>query len=104
MHEHKINEEGKVVVIVPKFSNQNFARWFIPKRKSTHFNVKLDEIGSESWLAIDGARSVADIASLLEGKFSMPEGESPVRLTKFLTQLYDQRFISFTIIEGEKRF
>lgn len=92
---HEINEMGNVNLIVPKFKNEKISNFFIPKTKSKYFKVKLDEIGSATWLLIDGEKNVQDICNLLVEKFG--EKITPVdeRTSKFFTILYNQRFISF---------
>ena len=62
-----IVEDGKVKLVIPKFKS-NFMKSLIPKSKSETFKVKLDEIGSEVWLLIDGNRRVHEIAKLLREK------------------------------------
>ncbi len=93
-----LNEEGIVTLIVPKFKNEKFNQWFLHQRKR-FFNIALDEIGSVVWQQIDGQRKVYEICN----KSSEILGEKihPVehRVTKFLTMLYEARYISFKEIE-----
>ena len=66
---YETNEEGLVTLLIPKFKNEKFAKWFIPKSRSLVYQVNLDEIGSTLWLESDGIKTVNDICSILEEKF-----------------------------------
>ena len=61
--------------------------------------LKLDEIGTETWLLIDSKKNVVTIAGELEKKFGDRIEPVNQRLTTFLTQLYRQKFISFIEIK-----
>lgn len=94
-HEHKINEDGNVVILIPKFKNQKFARWFIPKRKSIYYSVNLDPIGSEVYLKIDGNKSLAEICSLINLNSESPIADLEQRASAFISNLYSYKFITF---------
>jgi hypothetical protein len=89
---HEESEEGRVSIVVPKFRNPKFNEWFLGKRRSKNFLVKLDKNGSEVWLLIDGSRKVGKICELLEEQ-NLEEAVN--RVTRFLTVLYEQRYITF---------
>ncbi len=92
------NEEGMVTLIVPKFKNEKFNKWFLNHRKR-FFRISLDEVGSVVWQQIEGNRKVYEIcnkASEILGEKVQPVDQ---RVTKFLTMLYDARYISFKEIE-----
>lgn len=55
--------EGKVTLLIPKFKNQWFSSWFIPRHKTSHIHFRLDEIGSQVWRLIDGNKTVNDICN-----------------------------------------
>lgn len=67
----------------------------LPRLKHPYMKINLDEFGTEVWLRMDGVRSIGEIADILTTKFG--ERIQPVeeRLTKFLSQLYSHKFISF---------
>jgi hypothetical protein len=100
MHDNTIGDDGRVTLIVPKFKNPFFSKWLLPPGRSKDFRIRLDEIGSETWLSIDGIRKVRDICELLDTKFGEKAKPIEERVTKFLTMLYDQRYISFKEIGG----
>jgi hypothetical protein len=86
-----------VVLVVPKFELL-IIHWFYPPTKQMFYRVKLDQIGSLTWNCIDGDKSVQMIADHIRNKHSM-ENESlddlEERLGKFMTMLYENRYISF---------
>ena len=94
-YDYVIEENGLVSVFVPKFD----IKWIdaIMSRiiKSRSFKTKLDEFGTETWLEMDGNKSVQLISEHLSKKFG--ERINPVneRLTNFLSQLYKNNFITF---------
>jgi len=98
--EHLIGTDKKVVVIIPKFTNKFAVQSIVPKLKYPDMKLNLDEIGSEVWLAIDGRKKVKEIAVELSQRFGDKIQPIDERLTKFLTQLYEQRLITFDEIKG----
>jgi len=93
---YETNEEGLVTLLIPKFKNEKFANWFIPKSRSLVYKVNLDEIGSALWLESDGSKTVNDILEILGEKFKeriYPEAEK--RIGKFMSSLYENRYITF---------
>ena len=90
--------EGKITLLIPKFRNEKFGRWFIPGRKSTHFRIHLDDLGSAVWNTINNERPVEEICNLLETQLSEKNQkveQLEERVTQFLTKLYKNRFITF---------
>ena len=89
--------DGKITLLVPKFKNEKFGRWFIPRRKSTHFRIHLDSMGSSVWNFINGKRTVNEICDLLEEQFNNNQSIEQLeeRVTHFLSELYKSRFITF---------
>lgn len=94
---HFINESGKVDLLVPKFRNEKFARWFIPSWKSPFVTLHLDEQGSKIWLEINGEKNVQEICNNLDGDADHQKME---RVGKFFTQLFSNGCISFREIEN----
>lgn len=99
---HEIEIDNKVFLLVPKFRNEKLSRFLIPGTKSTHFKIKLDEMGSTTWLEIDGNKNVQGICDSLIQKLGdeiKPHDEVEQRVMKFISQLYDQRYITFREIQ-----
>jgi hypothetical protein len=102
LHEHEIEEGGLVVLLVPKFSNASLRKFLIPGNKSSHFRIKLDELGSQTWLTIDGMKNVGGLCAILVEKLGdkiQPHDEVEQRMMKFFSGLYHQRYITFREIQ-----
>lgn len=98
LHKEEVNEEKHVTILIPKFKNPFLVKYLVPKMKSPIIKLKLDELGSASWLQFDGKKSVGEIAAILTEKFGDKIQPVNERLTKFLTGLYEQKLITFTEI------
>jgi hypothetical protein len=92
-------EGGRIDLLLPRFRKTVWKRALQPRWKDEHIRIHLDEMGSAIWQQIDGKRNVTEICSVLQGlhpeKLS-PQEETEIRVTKFLSRLYQERFISFT--------
>ena len=88
-------EAGLVTILMPKFISKFFSKHFTSLLRYPHTKIKLDELGSVVWLAIDGEKNVNVIVSELEGKNKVETGSAEKRVVAFLTLLYEQRLISF---------
>jgi hypothetical protein len=99
LFDHIMEENGKVSVLIPRFTNKILIKTISPMLKSPFVKTMFDEFGSQVWLEIDGKKKVLDISTSLKQKFG--ERIEPVeeRLTKFLTQLYNYKFVSFNEIK-----
>jgi len=95
LKEHEDIDDGKVAIIFPKFKRKSMRKFFVPGNKSEFVRIKLDELGTASWLAIDGKKSVKDICIDLENKFGERIHPVEERTTKFFSSLYEQRYITF---------
>lgn len=95
LHKEEIADENIVTIIIPKFKNRFIVQYIVPKLKSPDIKLKLDEIGSATWLLLDGKKDVREISKLLLEKFGDKIEPVNQRLTKFLTGLYEQRLITF---------
>lgn len=91
-------DEGMVTLLIPKFRSERWRRFLIPGTKSEHFKIKFDELGSEVWRLIDGEMNVKDLCESLIQKLGdklQPYDEANTRVMKFLSQMYDQGYITF---------
>jgi len=91
------DEDGKVTLLIPKFKKKWIGKVLIPKRKSHHFRIHLDELGSHVWRTINGKLTVEEIILkinnlTLEDK---PLEHIEERITMFLTDLYKRKYIVF---------
>lgn len=92
------NEQGKTDVLVPRFKNEYLKRAMQSKHKGDHIIIHLDETGSIVWNSIDGIMNVSQIIQKISEsypeKFSSAD-ETPVRVMKFISLLYQERYITF---------
>jgi hypothetical protein len=91
-------DDGKIVLLIPKFKHVTFLNRLIPKSKSRHFKIHLDDLGSQVWRLMDGTRTVQDICIHLAeylDKNEKPSTQIEERVTKFLSGLYRDGFINF---------
>lgn len=95
LFDHIIEENGKVSVLIPRFTNKILVKTISPMLKSPFVKTKFDEFGSQVWLEINGRNKVSDISNILKQKFGEKIEPVEERLTKFLTQLYNYKFVSF---------
>ena len=104
LHEYEEEETGKVVILVRKFKNARFSH-FALGRHSPVIRIRLDEIGSEVWKAMDGVSNVATLLDHLNTRWNdIPEKTNGLekRLAGFLSIMYDNRYISFREMENRK--
>lgn len=97
---HAVDENGVVSILIPKFKNRIVKKYFEHLLKHPHIKLKLDEIGSAVWLLIDSDKKLGTIADELVVKFGEKIKPVEERLPKFISQLYEQSFISFKEIKG----
>jgi hypothetical protein len=100
--DHRLEEDGTVTLLYPKFRNKNVSK-FMLGRKTPYIHMKLDEIGTASWLLIDGKRNVKKISEELNNKFGEKIIPADERLGKFLSQLYNNKYISFNEIQKKEK-
>ncbi|MBN1222679.1 MAG: PqqD family protein [Candidatus Aminicenantes bacterium] len=89
------NKEGFVVLLKPKFRHPFFRKHILPKLRSPHYQVKLDDVGSFFWESCDGRSTVMEIAGRMKIHFG--EKIEPVydRLILFLQNLEKNKFIRY---------
>jgi hypothetical protein len=101
---HEMREDGKITLLMPRFKNRINAALFQPNSKEKFIFIKLDLFGGHTWLLIDGNSTVTQICAKLNEQFPeelQPAEETEVRVTEFLSLLYQQRYITFREIQDE---
>ncbi len=93
--------DGLVNILIPKFKKE-FMKKFIPKSKSKDIRVKLDELGSATWLAIDGNKKVLSIVDELKLSFGEKIEPAAERISKFINGLYANNLLYFKELRKEK--
>ena len=98
IYKEEIDEKGLATIIIPKFTNKLAVKIFNNRMKSDVIKIKLDDIGSAAWLAMNGKNNVGDIAKIVVDKLGEKVNPIEERLPKFITHLYEQKYISFVEI------
>ena len=98
IYKEEIDEKGLATIIIPKFTNKLAVKIFNNRMKSDVIRIKLDDIGSAAWLAMNGKNNVGDIAKIMVDKLGEKVDPIEERLPKFITHLYEQKYISFVEI------
>jgi hypothetical protein len=89
--------EGRVVILVPKFESK-WIHLFFPRTQMLFYRIKLDESGTSVWNNIDGEKTTLEIAKIALTQFNdsnLTIAEFQERVSKFMSILYDRRYISF---------
>ena len=94
-YDHVVEDSGLISVLVPKFDIKWIDKIMSKIIKSRFFKAKLDEFGTETWLEMDGTKSVQTVSEHLQKKFGDKINPVNERLTKFLSELYKYNFITF---------
>ncbi len=98
------DDRGIITLLVPKFKSKRLSSFLIPKGKSDHFRITFDELGSATWLAIDGKTTVLQLCEKLTVLMKEKILPAEERIPKFLTLLYEQRYITFKeLVDAENR-
>lgn len=99
---HEIRDNGNVTILMPRFRKKWISTLFQPRSKSQFITIRLDRFGSETWLLIDGHHKVSELCEQMKNQFTgeLGNGEAAEeRITRFLSLLYDQRYITFVEIQ-----
>jgi hypothetical protein len=99
---HELDEAGLATLLYPKFKNDKVSKYMLGNR-SPFIKMKLDEIGTASWLLVDGKKKVSEIVDILNEQFGEKIKPAHERLGKFLSQLYDNKYISFIEIQKKEK-
>ena len=103
--EHEMLESGKIDILLPRFKSPYWKSMFYSPRKGEHIRIHLDQAGTAIWLLIDGQTPVREISEKLQLALPdklQPAEETDKRVTQFLSLLYQQDYLTFREIMGEK--
>ncbi|MBN1198882.1 MAG: PqqD family protein [Bacteroidales bacterium] len=95
---HEQRKEGELNILLPRFKRTWLKNIMGSFKKEEFIRIKLDSFGSATWLLIDGKKTVREISDDLGKEYPEklePPDETPERVNKFMSVLYQQRFISF---------
>ncbi len=99
---HETGENGNIVLLLPRFRKKIETALFQSPNRDPLIRIRLDQYGSRTWMLIDSAATVREICSRLqeaETTDTAPLEETETRVTKFLSLLYRERYITFREIE-----
>ncbi len=102
LYSHEMCDDGKINVLVPKFTDKLFSKLLMPRIKKPFIRANLDEFGSQTWLLMNGSNKVYKIAEILTEKYGDTIQPANERVITFLTHLYQAGFISFNELKKEK--
>ena len=86
-----------MIILVPKFESRVIHTLF-PRTQMLFYRIKLDDLGSKVWKNIDGEKNINGISRVVVnemGEKAQPAEEFEERISKFMSLLYDRRYISF---------
>jgi len=86
-------EDGRVVVLRPRFGEGRLGRWLESIFTITPYRIRLDEIGTLVWKNCDGKSSAREIAVKLREEFGDKVEPAEDRLRHFVTQMSLARMI-----------
>jgi hypothetical protein len=95
--QHRSEEEpdGRVTVLVPRFSGRWARRWVLPLFARQEVRLRLDELGSFVWHQCDGRTTVGEIAARLHAASDAERAEAGARVMSFLRQLARYDSVTF---------
>lgn len=94
-YEFVTEDDGRVSVLIPRFTNRFLVNLISVRMKNPNVKVILDEFGSGVWLETDGVKKVNQICKKMDEKFGEKINPAIERVTKYYSQLYNYKIISF---------
>lgn len=91
------DEEGRVVLLRPRFLRGPLAWWLQPLLRRPHFHIHLDELGTFVWDRCDGQTTVTEIAAAMETHFDEKAESAMERLRLFLGELGRGQMIQLVV-------
>lgn len=87
----EVGEDGKVTLLRPKFVSP-WLKWMQNFLSKPVFKVRLDEVGSFTWLQMDGTRTAEQVCAALAERFGDRVEPVQQRGLTFLYQMMEGRF------------
>jgi len=98
LYGHEVDGQGNAIVLVPRFQGFLSRRLLQPRLKNPYIKLELDDLGTATWMLLDGNTRVKDICRTLRNQKGDKAEPVEERATRFLSQLYNQKLIVFTEI------
>ncbi|MGE5313268.1 MAG: PqqD family protein [Acidobacteriota bacterium] len=90
-------DDGRVVILVPKFTNRFLVKALLPYLKSKHFRLQLDAYGTAFWNACTGGATVGSIIETMKRAFPDQAETMSERTISFTRNLFREKFIGYDI-------
>ena len=92
--EWREGEDGRCVLLRPKFGRSSVGRWLASRVAEPHYRIRLDEIGTFVWKACDGETSLASIADRMREEFGPRAEPADQRLAIFVRKMLRSRMLA----------
>ena len=86
-------DDGRCVVLRPKFGDGRVGRWLAARVGDPHYRIRLDELGTFVWKACDGHTSVQDIARSMREQFGPSVEPAEQRVAAFIRKMVGSRLL-----------
>jgi len=94
----KVTDEGRVVLELPINRVKKVLGKLVAKAPVS--DLEFDELSSAAWLAIDGRRSILDIARMQSEKTGDDVDEAARRIVQFMRYIAKRGWIRFKEVQG----
>ncbi len=89
------DDQGRVYLIKEKTRSRLLKKIISWAGRSQEFHIHLDEPGTAAWLAVDGRRTILEIASGMKSASGLAIDQAEARLAKFFAMLQRDGFITW---------
>jgi len=104
LYGHEMDQNGHAIILIPRFQGFLTRRLLQPRLKSPYIKLELDEPGTATWLMLNGKNKVREICTELRSRLQEKIEPAEDRITRFLSQLYNQKLIAFNEILKSERY
>ena len=94
-------EDGRAVLLVPRFRSPWLRSWLVPMLSKPDFRVRLDALGTSFWKHCDGATAVSEIARRMAGELGCDAESLWQRIAGFMARLEREELIVLTAPDQE---
>jgi hypothetical protein len=98
----EIEEDGCVVLLVPRFRSPLLRAWLLPLLAGPDFRVKLDAMGTAFWEQCDGSTPVLKIAQEMSLRAGSDVEDMIGRLSRFLARLEREDLVVLSMQEADR--
>ena len=93
-------DQGRVALLVPKFTHPFWVRHLMPRLRKPMIRVKLDAYGSHLWKACDGESTVEEIGEKMKARFGDDVEPLYERMAAFILRLEREKWL---VLDREPR-